>query len=126
MATWLIGVDEAGYGPNLGPLVMTSVACRVPDELGGADLWHVLRAAVRKGGGPTDGRLVVDDSKQVYGPSTGLRALELGVLAALWRGPCRSAACLRDFLGATCADSIDELRREAWHRGEDRVPAHAE
>ena len=26
---WHIGVDEAGYGPNLGPFVMTAVALRV-------------------------------------------------------------------------------------------------
>jgi ribonuclease HII len=33
---WIVGIDEAGYGPNLGPLVMTAVACRVPADL--ADL----------------------------------------------------------------------------------------
>src|SRR5262249_37174349 len=36
---WLIGIDEAGYGPNLGPLVMSSVAWRVPARLLGANLW---------------------------------------------------------------------------------------
>ena len=45
---WIIGIDEAGYGPNLGPFVMTSVACRVPPELAAADLWQALRAAVRR------------------------------------------------------------------------------
>ena len=44
---WFIGIDEAGYGPNLGPFVMTSVAWQGPDELLGANLWHVLRRAVR-------------------------------------------------------------------------------
>src|SRR5437016_4219233 len=28
---WLIGMDEAGYGPNLGPFVMSAVACKVPE-----------------------------------------------------------------------------------------------
>ena len=28
----VIGMDEAGYGPNLGPLVVTGVAFEVPDD----------------------------------------------------------------------------------------------
>ena len=28
---WIVGLDEAGYGPNLGPFVMSLVAFRVPD-----------------------------------------------------------------------------------------------
>jgi hypothetical protein len=72
---WIIGIDEAGYGPNLGPLVMSSVACRVPDEQLDADLWRLLAAAVRRGGDRDDGRLVVDDSKVVYSTSRGLAGL---------------------------------------------------
>jgi ribonuclease HII len=123
---WIIGVDEAGYGPNLGPLVMTSVACRVPDDAPGSDLWQVLRTAVRKAAGDDDGRLVVDDSKKVYGASSGLGGLELGVLASLWRGPRHAETSLRDFVGATCTDSVDDLRGEAWYAGDGRVPAHTE
>ena len=44
--TWIVGIDEAGYGPNLGPLVMTGVACRVPEELVAVSLWRRLRQAV--------------------------------------------------------------------------------
>ena len=35
-------------GPNLGPFVMTAVACRLPDELAEADLWQTLKAGVRR------------------------------------------------------------------------------
>src|SRR5438477_4688346 len=84
---WIIGIDEAGYGPNLGPFVMTSAACRVPDKLVYANLWQVLRRAVRRHSSNADGRLLVEDSKIVYSPSRGLHDLERGVLAllALWR-----------------------------------------
>src|SRR5215831_6055834 len=75
MAFWIIGIDEAGYGPNLGPLVMTSVACRVPDKLTGTDLWQALRLVVRRCGESCDAPLLVDDSKAVYGTAQGLKAL---------------------------------------------------
>ncbi len=67
---WLVGIDEAGYGPNLGPLVMTAVACRLPDA--DADLWHLLGDGVRRHGERDDGRLLVADSKLVYSASRGL------------------------------------------------------
>ena len=122
---WIIGVDEAGYGPNLGPLTMTAVACQLPDDLVGANLWDVLRAAVCKGG-TNDGRIVVDDSKQVYDSNSGLGALERGVLATLWRGPLDGVVNLGHFLSALCTDSLDDLRGEAWHKGDDRVPVQVE
>src|SRR5262245_56766610 len=80
---WIIGIDEAGYGPNLGSLVMTSVACRVPDEKTIPDLWNILESAVRKQCSADDDRIVVDDSKQVYASGQGFDALETNVLAAL-------------------------------------------
>ena len=33
---WVVGIDEAGYGPNLGPLVQSAVALRLPDAYGEA------------------------------------------------------------------------------------------
>ena len=79
--TVLIGTDEAGYGPNLGPLVITATAWRIPDEQSSADLFDLLSAAVGRDAGP--GRLPIADSKLLYKPGGGLGNLEQGVLAAL-------------------------------------------
>src|SRR5262249_46432299 len=79
---WRVGLDEAGYGPNLGPLVLSSTACHVPDDAPKC-LWKLLAAAVRKARHEDDGRLLIDDSKKVNDGPTGLAKLEAGVLAVL-------------------------------------------
>lgn len=121
---WLVGIDEAGYGPNLGPLVMTSVACRLPGGLVGVDLWRVLRLAVRRRPSARDGRLFVDDSKVVYSAVRGLCELETSVLAALcpWAG----AAVLAGYVDQVCAASHAALREEPWYAGDTALPVEAE
>jgi hypothetical protein len=118
--TWIVGIDEAGYGPNLGPLVMSAVSCRVPDDLGEADLWDVLRPAVRRHTDDDDGRLLVDDSKLVY--TNGLGSLEIGVLAALGLRANNLAA----YLDSLCPDSHPALRGECWYTGQTTLPVAAD
>src|SRR5262245_56890026 len=77
---WLIGIDEAGYGPNLAPMVQTSTPLLVPDGCG--EPWDVLAAVIRRCHHAEDGRLLIDDSKQVYDGHQGFHRLERGVLAA--------------------------------------------
>lgn len=61
----MIGIDEAGYGPNLGPLAQAAVAWFLPEtDLGG---WEHFRATVCRASDPAAGRMVIDDSKLVYG-----------------------------------------------------------
>jgi hypothetical protein len=116
---WLIGIDEAGYGPNLGPFVMSAAACRIPDALAGTCLWQTLAAAVRRGD-CSDDRLVIDDSKVVHAGGQGLTDLERGVLAILgWQTPTTLDCLLRTLL---CDPT--ELHAEPWYRGDSAVPAH--
>lgn len=118
---WLVGIDEAGYGPNLGPFVMTAVVVRVADADAGGCLWQRLASHVRRGAGKRDGRLVIDDSKVVYGAGRGLAGLERGVQAALAETPPHLAA----LAAGLCPDDAAELADEAWYVGDTVLPAAA-
>jgi ribonuclease HII len=128
---WVIGIDEAGYGPNLGPFVMTSVACRVPEELAGADLWRALRPAVRRHKEADDGRLLIEDSKLVYSAARGMIGLETGVLALLGGRSSSPAtrhpppATLLHLLGAVCPAAGADLCQECWFTGATPLPFEA-
>lgn len=107
---WLIGVDEAGYGPNLGPLSIGATAWRVRDA--GADLYELLASTVSP---RVDGdRIAIADSKQLYKPRGGLVALERAVHAAV--DSATSYSRLIESLGADPAASRLGL---PWHAGFD-------
>ena len=75
----LIGVDEAGLGPNLGPLVVTATVWEVPDTA--CDPLVALADVLSPT--PAPGRLCVADSKALYSPATGPAELERTARAAL-------------------------------------------
>ncbi len=81
--TYLIGVDEAGYGPNLGPLVIAASVWRVPDHCPADTLYRQLSSAVSASPAMADDRVLIADSKIVYQPTAGIARLERGVWAAL-------------------------------------------
>ena len=82
----LIGTDEAGYGPNLGPLVVAATIWRTSAGVDCDALYgHLDDVVCRKAAPRTarDERLRIADSKQLYRPGAGWRHLERGVLTAL-------------------------------------------
>jgi hypothetical protein len=113
-----VGIDEAGYGPNLGPLVMTAVIAESRDELEGhrdyphlptPDLWCDLAATVDRGGGDA-GRFWVDDSKIVLRGGHGRTRLEatcLALIDALGRKLPRNQAELLHALGAGTPEGVE-------------------
>ncbi len=85
---WLVGIDEAGYGPHLGPLVVGSAALAFEgDAAPEADLWGALRHHVRRKVNGSTRRVVICDSKDAFTATTGrdaaLAVLERTVLAFL-------------------------------------------
>ncbi len=81
--TLVIGTDEAGYGPNLGPLVIGATAWRVdanPEETEGR-----LEAAVGEALGATasGASIVWRDSKEVYRGGAGRPLLIRSAMTAL-------------------------------------------
>ena len=97
--TLIIGTDEAGYGPNLGPLVVAATAWRVEATPANAAVFleTAVAAAQRdtealwpekirqRGNRRASGRTVPlwADSKHIYRAGAGFCALEQGVLVAL-------------------------------------------
>lgn len=120
---WIIGVDEAGYGPNLGPFVMTSVACCIGTPCRDTDLWRLLRPAVRRGTDTDAGQFLVDDSKRVY-TAHGLAGLERNVLSILAGSATRREQPLAALVDWLCPKDGEELRSEIWYRGVLPLPIH--
>ena len=117
---WIIGIDEAGYGPNLGPFVMSAVACLVPDELGIPNLWQLLNTVVRQAAEAPDDRILVDDSKLVFSTARGLGELERGVHALLVRD--LPLPTLHALLEAIAPDDLSALTGEHWFTGTSPIP----
>ncbi len=80
----LLGLDEAGYGPNIGPLVIGASVWQVANEYDaqrlGFDLMPVLLEKLWKAG---DKHVPLGDSKNLFSPNAGIRSLETGVWSLL-------------------------------------------
>lgn len=121
MGVVLAGIDEAGYGPLLGPLTVAMsvfhVASWTPGEPA-PNLWQLLSGAICTKPGDKRKRIAVADSKQLKLPNDSttrhpLTHLERGVLAFMHQhpGPPATDADLFAALGAAHTG-------RAWYSGE--------
>ena len=121
---YLIGTDEAGYGPNLGPLVVTATVWQIPDA-SCFDLYDALRDTVSATRASDDGddRLTVADSKALYKPRGGLTALEQTNLAMLAASDHRLPDTWREIWPAFDPASVEWIDELPWYADYDeRLP----
>jgi hypothetical protein len=114
---YLIGTDEAGYGPNLGPLIISATVWETPNDVGNEDLFrrlsHVIATGLRsvRGDGPL--RVAMADSKTLYSPEKGLRHLERGLWAAFGLLD-RRPRTWRDVWHVLAPEAIESMRTIPW------------
>jgi ribonuclease HII len=129
MMLYYAGIDEAGYGPMLGPLCIGSTLFKVKDcepAAGAPDLWSLLDDAVCRR--PTDKkrRIAIDDSKTLKGARGSrahpLRHLERGVLAFMQAGLNTLPETDEQLLQALDAG----ITPEPWYSGEVDLPLSGE
>ena len=82
--TIIVGVDEAGYGPNLGPLVVAASVWRIDgDDDSDAAAARLARTAAGVATAAGLGVVPWGDSKKLHTAGAGLAGLERGVLASI-------------------------------------------
>ena len=111
----LVGIDEAGYGPILGPMVVSSSTFSLPHNLLTANLWQILKKSVADKRKQLAGRLLIADSKKAHSKSLGIKHLQRTVLAA-FRCLGKEPATLAELVELLCPDCLQRLYDYPWYR----------
>jgi ribonuclease HII len=111
----LAGIDEAGFGPLLGPLLVSCDAFSVEPALVGADLWQTFNRSVGRTRKHLAGRLLIADSKKAFNRDEGLGHLERTSLAVLQALGAQTRD-LASLLGILCPDCLPRLSEYPWHQ----------
>ncbi len=121
------GIDEAGYGPLFGPLVIVRTVFmldRYEPVLDPPSLWRLLNSTVCKKPGDKNKRLAINDSKMLYTPAKSLEHIERGVLSFLSTSG-TNPKNLADLLENLAYDLVSRQINHDWYHapnGDPQVP----
>lgn len=120
------GIDEAGYGPMFGPFVIArsvvAIEGMTADPSGEPPaVWELMPGALCRRKSDKRKRIAVNDSKKLYSPSTGMAALERGVLAFAQLAGHRPTT-LDELLAAIGHDDESRTPDQLWYEDETGGP----
>lgn len=113
MLTLVAGIDEVGYGPLLGPLVVSSSIFLIKKNPE-IDMWDRLQKSVGKNKRGLGNRLLICDSKKAYNRKAGLGHLERTIKGFLNQLHLKDAF-FSSILSVISNDLVRQIEKYPWY-----------
>ncbi|MHC4942031.1 MAG: ribonuclease H family protein [Planctomycetota bacterium] len=111
----LIGIDEAGLGPRLGPLVVTAVLIEREGQSQDTAIERLLAEAISRDARMEEARLRVDDSKIVYRGGNGFSQLEKTAVSFWFAAHACLPESLKFWIEKNTGSEAPDLRECPWY-----------